>query len=111
MGTPDTVCESLSVPYRDTIFMKEVIKKVRSIGEGLVADLRGVFMFLMLQNQLPRCPKPGCCGWRLGWADVSWEQKCGGSILRATPWGAVPLPVPHALSRLRQTCLAKCLFT
>lgn len=61
METPDTVCESLSVPHNDTVFMKEVIKNVWGIREGLVTDLRGVFVFLILQNQLPQWPKPGCC--------------------------------------------------
>lgn len=32
-------------------------------------------------------------------------------VLRAMPWRAVPLPVAHALSQLRQMCLAKCVFT
>lgn len=54
MATPGTVCESLSLPYHDTIFMEEVIKKVRGIREGPVTDLGGVFAFLMLQNRLPR---------------------------------------------------------
>ena len=81
MGTPDTVCESLSVPCRDKVFMKEVIKKVWGIGEGLVADLGGVFVFLILQNQPPWWPKLGWCSWRSGRADVSWGQKCWGSTL------------------------------
>lgn len=36
------------------VFMKEVIKNVWGIGEGLVTDLGGVFVFLLLQNQLPQ---------------------------------------------------------
>jgi len=59
--------------------MKEVIGKVWGIGEGLVTDRRGVFEFLMLQNQLPRWPKLGCCGWSSGRAGVGWEQRCWGS--------------------------------
>lgn len=74
-------CESLSVPYRDTIFMKEVIREVWGIGEGLVTDLRGVFVFLMLQKQLLQWPKPSCGGCRSGRADGSGEQKCRGSTL------------------------------
>lgn len=80
-GNASCCCESLSVPYRDMVFMKEVIREVRGIGEGLVTDLRGVFVFLMLQKQLLQWPKPSCGGCRSGRDDGSGEQKCWGSTL------------------------------